>query len=381
MFVGNTMWSMFRFRENILSRLVKDGYRVYVVAGQDEFQKDLRAIGCEVIPLNIRRQGVNPFPDALTLYQLWRIYKKIKPNIIFHYTIKPNIYGSISAFFCSLPCISVVTGSGRAFLKRNVLFYIIKIMYRIAFLHPEKIWFLNPEDQNEFLALSIVTAEKATPLSGEGVDLEHYKPASKKTLASSAASLLKRAKYRFDFLFVGRLIREKGIYEYIEAAKKLQEKYRSTSFGILGPFDPESKSSLQKKDLSRQIENTNISYLGEKKDIKGFLEESSCVVLPSYYREGIPRVLLEASAMCKPMLATDHVGCRQIVEDGQNGYLCKPKDSYDLAMQMEKMLRLSPKERDRMGRQARKKVQEGFSDKIVVEKYMNTINGILHRAL
>ena len=324
---------------------------------------------------------MNPFSDALTLYQLWHIYKKIKPNIIFHYTIKPNIYGSISAFFCSLPCISVVTGSGRAFLKRNFIFYTVKVMYRIAFLHPEKIWFLNPEDQNEFLALSIVTPKKVCTLPGEGIDLKRYKPASRKTLVSSAAPLPKRTKYRFDFLFIGRLIREKGIYEYIEAAKKLQEKYSSTSFGILGPFDPESKGSIQEKDLSRQIENTNISYLGEKKDIKSFLEESSCVVLPSYYREGIPKVLLEASAMCKPILATDHVGCRQIVENGQNGYLCKPKDSYDLAMQMEKVFRLSARERDGMGRQARKKVQEGFSDKIVVEKYMNTINEILHRAL
>ena len=359
--VGNTMWSMFRFRENIISYLLDHGYYVYVIAAKDKFEDRLKRLGCEVISVKIDRQGLNPFLDVFTLVQLWRVYKKIQPDLIFHYTIKPNIYGSFISCCLSIPSICIVTGSGSSFLKNRLISCLVTIMYRIAFLRAKKVWFLNEEDQNVFLARSLIKKDKTDILPGEGIDLNDYK-----ILKKSHENL-------FDFLFVGRLISEKGIYEYIEAAKQIKKKYPSTSFGILGGIDLQVRRNIEEINLMKKINDIKITYLGEHDTVKKFMEQSTCIVLPSYYKEGLPRVLLEASAMRRPMITTNQPGCRDLVKDGKNGYLCEPRNITSLVEQMEKMLKLSSLQINKMGKWARDHVKKKFSNEIIFAKYQKTL--------
>ncbi len=363
--VGNTMWSMFRFRENIISHLLSHGYCVYVVATQDKFEDHLKKLGCEVISVKIHRQGLNPFLDLFTLMQLWKVYKTIQPSLVFHYTIKPNIYGSLVSSLLSIPFVCIVTGSGSAFLKSRFVSSLVTIMYRISFLRAQKVWFLNETDRSMFLARSIIKKEKTELLVGEGIDLDYYKISNK------------QSEHVFDFLFVGRLILEKGIYEYIEAAKQIQQKYPSTSFGILGGFDLQARQKIQEADLAERIKNIKLTYLGEHEHVEKFMEKSTCVVLPSYYNEGIPRVLLEASALERVMITTDRAGCRDVVKDDKNGYLCKSQNITSLIKQMEKILKLSPSQIKKMGRWARKHVGMKFSNKIFFKQYTKVLEDIV----
>ena len=364
---SNTSWSIYNFRLN-LARILKDkGYKVIIVAPYDKYAEKLKK-EFEYHNIFINNKGTNPIEDIRTTLEFYKLYKKIKPDIVFHYTIKPNIYGSIAAKLNNVPSITVVTGLGYIFIKeKRILTTLVKNMYRIAFNGVEKVFFLNNDDSNIFVAQKIVKKEKIFVLPGEGIDTIKFAPID-----------IGKRDGKFRFLLIARMLWDKGIGEYVEAARIIKQKYSNVEFQLLGFLGVSNRSAISKEQMQEWIDEGLVNYLGVSDDVRVYIAKADCIVLPSY-REGIPRTLLEAASMAKPIITTDSVGCRDVVDDGANGFLCKVKNAQDLADKMEKMLNLSDTERKAMGEAGRAKIIKEFDERIVINKYLETIESILDK--
>ncbi len=361
--VLNTSWNIYNFRKGLVETLIHNGHEVFTIAPHDKYSAELSNLGCIHHNVRMDSRGVNPIKDLLLIAELFVKYKRIKPDVILHYTIKPNIYGTIAASLLKIPVINNVCGLGTVFLDKNFASYIAIKLYRFAFRFPKKIFFQNHDDLILFRRKKIVDEKVCGLVPGSGINLDHFQPLAKKN------------NEKFTFLLISRLIYDKGIIEYIDAIKELKEKGIDAKFQILGAIDEQHRRGIPKKIIDSWIENDMIEYLGTTSDVRSAISESDCVVLPSY-REGTPKTLLEAASMAKPLLATNVPGCSNVVENEVNGFLCKLKDSKDLALQMERMLGLSNEELQNLGLNSRKKVQEKFDEKIVIDAYLNSINKI-----
>ena len=369
-FVANTSWSIYNFRLGIIRKLKSLGIKVVVVAPKDQFSAKLVSEGVDFENLYLDCYGTNPLTDLRTFLSLIKIYKQNKFDFIFHYTIKPNIYGSLAARLCGIPCFSVITGLGKLFMYNNwVLKKFISLIYKIGVRKCQEVWFLNQDDLQTFLELKIVQVSSTFVLHSEGINTRKFYP----TNFDLPSGPLK-------FLYVGRILWQKGIGEYVEAAKKLKEYHKdSIKFGILGFIDPENPDTVPANFISKWQKQGIINYLGETIDVRKYMDEADCIVLPSY-REGMSRVLLEAGALGKPIITTDQVGCRDIVKHGVNGLLCQPKDAEDLKRKIEDFIYLPIEEKFRMGRAGRKKVLMEFDEQIIIKKYLEKL-GITHQVM
>lgn len=363
-FIGNSSLTMHNFRINLLRSLVKQGYDVTVLAPKDSDTTSYKSHKIRYIPIHVDSKGLNPFRDVLLLNQLHAIYTKEKFDFIFHYTIKPVIYGSMAARLTRRKQISVITGLGYAFLNNGFVNKLVVRLYRVALRKAKEVWFLNEDDRSVFLEHKIVSQEQTKVINGEGINSRLYKPTHKE------------AGGKFRFLFIGRILWDKGIREYVNAASILKKKYPEASFDILGGLDAANPSAVPREEMEKWEAEGNINYLGETRKVIPFLSHASCIVLPSY-REGISRVLLEASAMEKPIVASNVTGCRDIVEDGVSGYLCKVKDAEDLAIKMERIILLPHENQREMGKAGRNIVLEKFEEKIIIKEYIDKLNEIL----
>jgi glycosyltransferase involved in cell wall biosynthesis len=308
-------------------------------------------------------RGANPVKDLALIVELYAVYKKIKPDVILHYTIKPNVYGSLAASFLRIPVVNNVCGLGTVFLKNDLLSSVAMLLYRISFKFPKKVFFQNPDDLRLFLDKKLVPRHTVDLLPGSGIDLEKFKPVS-----------FQRNK-KFTFLLISRLITDKGILEYIDAVKKLKAEGLDARFQVLGAIDPEHKRGIKREIIQEWINSGIIEYLGTTKDVKHFIELADCVVLPSY-REGTPRTLLEAASSSKPIVATNVPGCNQVVEDKFNGLLCNLKDSDDLAAKMRSMAHYDDETLKNMGLNGRKKMEAEYDESIVIDKYLHTLTAL-----
>lgn len=353
------------FRLNLIKILQKSGFRVFAIAPEDKYSIKLKMQGIEYIPVHIDNKGTNPNNDFKLVYDLYNIYKNISPDVILHFTIKPNIYGSIAARILKIPVINNITGLGTVFLNDNILQSITTFLYKLAFSKVEKVFFQNNDDKNLFIQKKIIDKNKVDLLPGSGVDTKKFCPQNKTRTTSDVV-----------FLLVARIIRDKGILEYVEAAKKVKNKYNHVEFQILGQLGSINKGAIKKGEVKLWQKKQIVNYLGEKDDVRESIANADCIVLPSY-REGTSKILLEAASMAKPIITTDVPGCNNVVSDGENGFLCKPKDNIGLANKMEKMLRLSVLERKEMGLKGRKKMIDLFEEKIVITKYINSIESIV----
>jgi glycosyltransferase involved in cell wall biosynthesis/peptidoglycan/xylan/chitin deacetylase (PgdA/CDA1 family) len=363
--VSNTSWNIYNFRLGLIEALRKEGYRVVIVAPRDEYSKKLEAKGFSFYDIKINNKGVNPFEDLFLIRDFYKLYQKINPHIVLNYTIKPNIYSSFAGKSLGIPVINNITGLGTVFLNSNPSSYVARWLYRLS-LDRSSVVFQNGDDMKLFLDKKIVKEERVTLIAGSGIDTDYFKSREK--------SLEKRA---FTFLMITRLIKDKGVEEYIDAIRMIRaSEYGSRcSFKILGSLYLSNPTAISKEMLNSWIEEGIIEYLGHSDHVKEEIDKVDVVVLPSY-REGLSRVLLEAGSMEKAIITTDVPGCRDVVDDGINGYLVKVKSSIELSEAMKKMVNLSKDELDSMGKKGREKVVNNFSQQKVIDKYMLLINQI-----
>lgn len=362
--VLNTSWNIYNFRKGLIQSLMDKGNEVITVAPNDKFTNRLTDLGCKHIPVKMDSRGANPLKDFLLVLELYGIYKKERPDVILHYTIKPNIYGTIAASFLGIPVVNNVCGLGTMFLKDNLVSRVAISLYRIAFRFPKKIFFQNEDDKNLFLEKKIVSEKVCDLLPGSGINTNDFLPATDSVKNKP-----------FTFLLISRLIYDKGILEYIEAIDSLKKEGVEANFQLLGPIDEKHKRGIPSKTIQQWIEKNQVEYLGTTEDVKSFIKKADCVVLPSY-REGTPKTLLEAASMAKPIVATNVPGCNSVVQDGENGYLCKLKDANDLAKKMKLMYELEPSSRTDMGTFSRDYIKQNFDEHLVIDKYLTTIKNI-----
>ncbi|MEO5648225.1 MAG: glycosyltransferase family 4 protein [Chitinophagaceae bacterium] len=357
----NGLLSTYTMREALMLRLRDEGHKVYVITHTNQYQKVVQEWGIDVIHVGFSNQ--NPIGVLRYIYRVYKSLKTIRPEICLTFSIRPAIWGNMVCRLLKIPTITNITGIGPLFDSKSFVYKIARFLYKLVLKTANKVFFQNVDDMNLFIRHKFVKPENAEMLPGSGVDPNKFIPleAQKKTGT-------------FVFLFIGRLIKDKGIYEYINAAKEIKEEFPNVIFQIIGPFWHQNlKTNLIKpEELQNWIDGAIIDYLGEKLDVRQYIADVDCVVLPSY-REGMSNVLLESSSMERPCITTNVTGCKEIIEDGKTGFLCKVQDSHDLADKMRKMLALSREERIQMGRNGRKKIIKEFSKETVINAYLEAV--------
>ena len=362
-FSGNTAWGMYNFRGKLMRYFVEKGYNVSVLAPDDPvFSNKLRELGCNVIDIKIQSKGMNPFADVMLIWNYYKIFKRERPDVSITYTIKPNIYASIAARKVGIPFLPVTTGLGYIFLHNNLVSKIAKNLYKFAFSKASQVWFLNTDDMRIFNESALISENKVRLLHGEGIDTS-YLPCV--PLASAGQTV--------KFLLIGRMIADKGLYEYAEAAKIVKKHYPQTEFHLLGPLWPENPAAVSEQQLKAWNEEGYVKYLGATDDVRQCIKNVDVVVLPSSYREGVPFTLMEGASMCRPLIATDIPGCRDVVIDGKTGFLCEVKNPQSLADAMIKMIKLSPDQRTAMGKAGRAYMEQEFDIKHIIQQYEKVI--------
>ncbi len=358
----NTTWNIYNFRLNLMKYLRAQGYEVIAISPKDDYVEKLEDEGFKWYELKLDNDSTNPIKELFTIYNFYKVYKKAKPDIILQYTIKPNIYGTLAANMLDIPVINNVSGLGTIFLHENLASKVAKFLYKVAFKYPKKVFFQNTHDQKLFIESGLINQDITDIVPGSGVDTEKFKPISILTPE------------KFSFLFIGRLLKEKGIGEYIRAIKDIKSENPDidVDFKIIGEFYPKNPSSISKRYLYSLIEDNILKYETSTDNIKYYIASNSCIVLPSY-REGLSKVLLESASMAKPIITTDVPGCKDVVDDNITGFLCKVKDADDLKEKMIKMINLPEETRKQMGKKGREKIIKEFSDKVVFEKYLKAV--------
>ena len=357
-FVSNSAWSVYNFRIDIIRHFISKGYEILVLAADDEYAARLRQEGCRFVPVSFNNRTENPFTDYLLYRNLKKLYKEYQPDIIFHYVIKPNIYGSLAAASRHIPSIAVITGMGYGFSKRNWLYLLIRLLYTHALKKTKVVWFLNNEDAKFFIEQKIVNVEKTRVLHGEGVNTTHFAPVNRPT-----------GKNKFRFLMSTRLLKSKGVAIYADAARILRKKNIDADFELIGFYEKHHPDSIHPQDIMRWQSEGLIRYSGFANDVRIFLSAADGFIFPSFYNEGVPRGLMEAASMQLPVITSNNRGCREVVIDNVTGYLCNMNNPFDLADKMEKMINLSNDEKIKMGVNGRLLVENKFNIQQVIEVY------------
>ncbi len=356
----------------LIKALLDNGCHVILLAPEDEETPKLRASGATYVPLNrLQAKGVNPFSDIAFVKELSGIFKAERPDLVIQYTIKPNVYGSFAARKLGIPHISVVTGLGYTFIRGGWMTRVTSWMYRRAFKSAHQVWFLNNDDRELFVSRGLVDGKKTLVLPGEGIDaIDHFNPGSVQIRDGDVDS-----RKGTQFVFVARLLFDKGITEYVAAARILKERYRDVDFNVLGYLNVKNPSAVSAVQLRDWVDSGIIRYLGHVDDVRPILRSQDCVVLPSY-REGMSTTLMEAAALGRPLIASDVAGCRELVDDGVNGFLCAAKDPSDLAEKMERFMLLPKAKQMEMGAAGRKKMLVEYADTKVHQIYLDYINHV-----
>ena len=358
--VLNTSWNIYNFRMNFIRALQAEGHEIHTIAPVDPYTQFLEKEGCKHHKVKMDSRGANPIKDMALLIELGLIYKKLRPDVILHYTIKPNVYGTIAATVLNIPVINNVCGLGTVFLKKSLTSAIAIWLYKISFRFANKVFFQNPEDRDLFISKNLVPENSSDLLQGSGIDLNRFAPSGQSK------------NNKFTFLLVSRLITDKGIIEYIEAIQKLKKKGTDFKFQLMGPSDEKHKRGIKEATIKGWVDSGAVEYLGTTDDVRPFINAADCIVLPSY-REGTPRTLLEAASLAKPIIATDVPGCHQVVQHGVNGFLCKMQDADDLAAKMEEMGNLDKLTLKEFGKNGRQKMVLDYDEKFVIKKYIDAL--------
>lgn len=370
----NSAWNLLNFRSGLIKALVANGHSVVLAAPKDEHVPSLQALGVRFVDIPMRAHSTNPWSDFHLLLRFVKLLQREKPDVLLAYTAKPNVYGSLAARWVGVPVINNIAGLGTAFIKGGWLACLLKTLYRLSLSRSHRIFFQNPDDLNLFIAHKLVAINQAALLPGSGVDLQKFKPVPLPCLQRKAQQPLP-TKQNFVFLMVARMLKDKGVEEFVEAARVLKASHSKTDFALLGFIDSNNPNGISASLIQSWVDERIVSYWGVSSDIRAQLALADCVVLPSY-REGTPRTLLEAAAMGRPMIATDVPGCREVVKHGVNGLLCVPRSSESLAKQMKNILALPDSSLQSMSDAARQLVEAQFDEQIVIGEYCRALEDL-----
>jgi glycosyltransferase involved in cell wall biosynthesis len=316
--------------------------------------------------LAVDPKGTNPLLELAAIGRFISAYRNLSPTVILQYTIKPVIYGSIAARAVNIPVINNITGLGTMF-SGGLKEALVRSLYRFALSRAALTLFQNSDDHDFFVKRGIVSAERTSVLPGSGVDSQRYSPQP-------------RGEGPFTFLFAARLLRAKGVEDFVAAARIVKGRRAETRFLLAGSYDPLDREYADTELLSCAEQEGIIERFGHVEDIRPLMASADCVVLPSYYREGVPRSLLEAASMGKPLIAADSVGTREPVQDGVNGFLCRPRDPEDLSEKMEAVITMSPEQRESMGVASRSYMVQRFNERTVIQTYLDAIERLVGNA-
>lgn len=359
---ANDCWNIVNYRAGLIHALQKEGYRVAVLAPPGPYDGAVRSLNVEFVPVRMAAKGRSPINDLRTVTEFATALRRLRPMAFLGFTAKPNIYGSLAAQALKIPVINNISGLGAVFARRSLLTRLVTGLYRVALRRSAKVFFQNRDDRALFENLGIVSAHRSGLLPGSGIDLVHFAPRRDRRPARP-----------FTFLFAARLLWDKGVREFVEAARVLHPLFPDVRFEVLGIIEPPGRSAVPELQLCAWQSEGLIAYLGSATDVRLPFAAADCVVLPSYYREGVPRVLLEASAMAIPVITTDAPGCREAAEHGVTGYLCEPRSVNSLVEAMKHMIELDPGEREAMGLAARAKMERDYREEIVHRAYLHAL--------
>lgn len=365
----NAAWNIANFRGGLIRGLQSDGWQVVAMAPRDAHVPRVEALGCRFVELPMHGSGTNPWLDL-------RLYRRFKaalaterPAAFLGYTIKPNVYGSLAAHSLGIPVINNIAGLGTAFIRSNWLTTVARLLYRSALRRSHRVLFQNEDDRRYFIDTGLVDPARTARVPGSGVDLEAFAPASLPVRAVGAPLRL---------LFIGRLLRDKGLVELAQAARLLKARGVSVDIALLGFLDAANRTAISRTEVDAWQAEGLLRYLGSTDDVRPHIADADAVVLPSY-REGVPRTLLEAAAMGRPLIASNAVGCRDAVDDGVNGLLARVRDAEHLAAQIGRFVALDASARQAMGRASRAKVEREFDERLVVDTYRRLLREIAAR--
>ena len=357
---SNTSWNIYNFRMPLIKKFLLQDYKIYAFCNKDEFTPYLENLGIEVIDIKILPNKINIFRDIFFFTKLIFLYLKFKPDVVLNFTIKPVIFGSLASIFFNHKTINTITGLGTTFLKNKLLRKITLILYYISQKKIHKLVFQNHDDMNFFLDKKIISKDKSIIIPGSGVDVAKF--------VSEKYPINQNIK----FLFIGRLIVEKGIYELIDAIKKIKSTYKNIDFDFVGSYEKDNPSSISYDKLSQYIKDGLINYYEFNKDVKFFINNANCIILPSY-REGMPKSLLESMSMSRPIITTNVPGCKDLIIDNHNGFICSSKNSESIVSAIIKFINLSSSKKILFGSNSRKIILNKYGEKIVINKYMEII--------
>ena len=347
----NSSSGLFNFRKDLILQMLADGHDVIALTPIGDRSEQLEALGIRLISTEIDRRGLNPIHDLSLFFQYRRILKSEKPDLVITYTIKPNVYCGYACRMAKIAYAANNTGLGSTFEKNNLLKRVVVIMNKVSLRYAKCVFFENENNKNLFVNEGIVKKEKAVLLNGAGVNLEHF---YYQTYPDDSKGI--------RFLFMGRVMKEKGIEELFSSMQRLKAKGFDCYLDVLGSLEEKYEGQI------RQFEKAGwLNYYGYQSDVRPFIERSHCFVLPSYH-EGMANTNLESAASGRPIITSDIPGCMEAVLDERSGFLCRAKDADDLYIKMVKFLSLSQSERKQMGLVGRKHMEASFDKKIIVNK-------------
>lgn len=356
-FISVSAWNLVNFRRGLITRLLRDGVEVIAATSADDCVGELKNLGVRWLPLPLDGKSTNPVRDLRLLCKLYRYLRVHKPDRAMLFTVKPVIYGSMAARLAGVPSIATITGLGAAFINEGWVTRVIRSLYRIALRWPVRVYFQNADDRDYFVSSDMVSPARTALIAGSGVDLKRFSQCPLPDVENGRV-----------FLLIGRMLWDKGIGEYVEAAGRLRAVIPDARFALLGQVGVSNPAAIDQQTIDRWVEEGLVEYWGATKDVRPFIEQAHCVVLPSY-REGVPRSLLEASAIGRPLVATDVVGCREVVDHERNGFLCRARDAGDLAAAMQRIALLPRVQLSAMGHASRDKVVREFDEEQVIDTY------------
>ena len=358
----NTAWNLVNFRAGLIRALVDHGYEVVAVAPRDDHADRLEALGARYVELPMDNGGTNPVRDLWLWWRFRQMLKAERPDVYLGYTVKPNVYGSLAAHSLRIPVVNNIAGLGAVFISQSLVTTVVRRLYRLALKRSAHVFFQNPDDHRLFIEGGMVDRSVTSLLPGSGIDLSRFSPAPHNGREGGAMC----------FLLIARMLWDKGVGEYVEAARQVRQTHPHIRFALLGFLDVENPAAISSGQMQTWVDEGCVEYWGSSEDVRNEIARADCVVLPSY-REGTPRTLLEAAAMGKPLVATDAVGCREVVDDGVNGYLCEVRNAESLAMAMTKLAELPQADRLRMGMASRQKVERQFDEQKVIAAYLQVL--------
>lgn len=369
---ANTDWYLYNFRLPLAKKLRALGHTVVLVSPPGSFSARILAEGFEWVEFRFARKGINPFSELDTIRRLYAAYKTIQPDIVHHFTIKCVVYGGIVARLLDIPQVSSVTGTGHVFTTRSIQNSILRPLVGIGYmlaLRSAQVIFQNPDDQAAFVRLRLITPNRSHLIQGSGVDMRRFQP----------SCIPRKDGEGIRVVMICRLLKEKGVAEFVQAAQLLKHRLPKASFKLAGEADPGNPSSVGIDQIQRWAANGNVQFLGHVEDVPALLNQSDICVLPSYYGEGVPRSLIEAAASGLPLVTTNMPGCREICRDGENGFLIAPRDAHALAAAIVDIAEDSARAMV-MGARSREIAVAEFSESSVLERTLSVYRTALSEA-